>query len=70
MSNSALLMQSLFIARILLGVSIGNNSAAVPVYTAESVPPSIRGGLVMLWQTFTAFGIMLGCKCSIFLNYW
>jgi MFS family permease len=53
---------SLFLARFLLGISIGINSASVPVYTAESVPPSIRGGLVMLWQTFTAFGIMLGCR--------
>lgn len=60
---------SLFIARILLGISIGNNSAAVPVYTAESTPKSIRGGLVMLWQTFTAFGIMLGYIIDVaFMN--
>ncbi|KAI8584426.1 hypothetical protein K450DRAFT_267769 [Umbelopsis ramanniana AG] len=60
---------SLFVARLLLGISIGNNSASVPVYTAESVPPSIRGGLVMLWQTFTAFGIMLGYIIDVaFMN--
>ncbi|KAI9282156.1 hypothetical protein BC943DRAFT_329278 [Umbelopsis sp. AD052] len=60
---------SLFLARLLLGISIGNNSASVPVYTAESVPPSIRGGLVMLWQTFTAFGIMLGYIIDVaFMN--
>jgi len=60
---------SLFLARFLLGISIGNNSAAVPVFTAESVPPSIRGGLVMLWQTFTAFGIMLGYIIDVaFMN--
>ncbi|KAH8556074.1 hypothetical protein BGW37DRAFT_450874 [Umbelopsis sp. PMI_123] len=60
---------SLFLARFLLGISIGINSASVPVYTAESVPPSIRGGLVMLWQTFTAFGIMLGYIIDVaFMN--
>ncbi|CAM0140929.1 hypothetical protein VKS41_003606 [Umbelopsis sp. WA50703] len=61
--------ESLFAARLLLGLSIGNNSAVVPVYTAESVPASIRGGLVMLWQTFTAFGIMLGYIIDVaFMN--
>jgi MFS family permease len=51
---------NLFIARFFLGISIGVKSTTVPIYTAESSPPAIRGALTMLWQTFTAFGIMLG----------
>eukprot|EP00026_Physarum_polycephalum_P005773 Phypoly_transcript_05811.p1 GENE.Phypoly_transcript_05811~~Phypoly_transcript_05811.p1 ORF type:complete len:545 (+),score=68.22 Phypoly_transcript_05811:139-1773(+) len=52
--------QQLLGARLLLGLGIGAASATVPVYTAECVPTPIRGGLTMFWQTFTAFGIMIG----------
>lgn len=50
----------LFIARLLLGIGIGPKSATVPVYSAESAPAPIRGALVMMWQMWTAFGIMFG----------
>lgn len=55
----------LFIARFLLGLGIGPKSATVPVYAAECTPAKIRGSLVMLWQFFTAFGIMLGYVLSL-----
>lgn len=50
----------LFIARLFLGLGIGPNSATVPMYAAECSPPLIRGALTMQWQTWTAFGMMLG----------
>ncbi|KAF8908823.1 hypothetical protein CPB85DRAFT_1222505 [Mucidula mucida] len=50
----------LFAARFVLGLGIGPKSATVPVYAAECAPPPIRGALVMMWQTWTAFGIMFG----------
>ncbi|KAI0044346.1 hypothetical protein FA95DRAFT_1608624 [Auriscalpium vulgare] len=50
----------LFVARLVLGLGIGPKSSTVPVYAAECSPPAIRGGLVMMWQMWTAFGIMLG----------
>lgn len=50
----------IFIARLFLGLGIGPKSATVPVFSAECSPASIRGGLVMMWQMWTAFGIMLG----------
>ncbi|KAI9456302.1 MFS sugar transporter [Russula earlei] len=50
----------LFAARFVLGLGIGPKSTTVPIYAAECTPPSIRGGLVMMWQMWTAFGIMLG----------
>ncbi|CAM6095661.1 unnamed protein product [Calypogeia fissa] len=50
----------LFIARFVLGIGIGPKSSTAPVYTAECSPAPIRGALVMMWQMWTAFGIMLG----------
>ncbi|KIY53043.1 hypothetical protein FISHEDRAFT_69189 [Fistulina hepatica ATCC 64428] len=50
----------LFAARFVLGLGIGPKSATVPVYAAECAPPPIRGALVMMWQMWTAFGIMIG----------
>ena len=51
---------NLFIARFVLGLGIGSKSTTVPVYAAECAPAPIRGALVMMWQMWTAFGIMLG----------
>jgi len=50
----------LFLARLLLGIGIGPKSTTAPIYTAECSPPLIRGALVMMWQMWTAFGLMLG----------
>ncbi|CAM1506272.1 Fc.00g059130.m01.CDS01 [Cosmosporella sp. VM-42] len=51
---------NLFVARFVLGFGIGPKSSTVPVYAAECAPAPIRGALVMQWQMWTAFGIMLG----------
>ncbi|KAL4769786.1 hypothetical protein BDW60DRAFT_209667 [Aspergillus nidulans var. acristatus] len=51
---------NLFLARFVLGLGIGSKSSTVPVYAAECSPAPIRGALVMQWQMWTAFGIMLG----------
>ncbi|KAI0819328.1 hypothetical protein BC628DRAFT_1333246 [Trametes gibbosa] len=55
----------LFIARFILGFGIGPKSTTVPVYAAECAPPAIRGALVMMWQMWTAFGIMIGTVMSL-----
>ncbi|KAK9452060.1 uncharacterized protein V1518DRAFT_49370 [Limtongia smithiae] len=55
----------LFIARFFLGFGIGAKSATVPVYAAECTPARIRGALVMMWQMWTAFGIMLGYVADV-----
>ena len=52
--------QRLFAFRFLMGLGIGPKSATIPIYAAEAAPENVRGGLVMMWQVFTAFGIMLG----------
>lgn len=35
------------------------------MYAAESAPKTIRGALTMMWQMWTAFGIMLGFVVSV-----
>ena len=60
---------NLFIARFALGLGIGSKSTTVPIYAAECSPAPIRGALVMMWQMWTAFGIMLGNIMGVaFLN--
>jgi len=55
----------MFIARFALGLGIGPKSATVPIYAAECTPPLIRGALVMQWQMWTAFGIMVGYAADL-----
>ncbi|KAF8578406.1 hypothetical protein K439DRAFT_1663739 [Ramaria rubella] len=57
----------LFICRILLGIGMGSKASTVPIYAAENCPASIRGGLVMSWQMWTAFGIFLGFCANLIL---
>lgn len=50
----------LLICRLLMGIGMGLKASTVPIFSAEVVPASVRGGLVMSWQLWTAFGIFLG----------
>ncbi|XP_044717839.1 sugar transporter domain-containing protein [Hirsutella rhossiliensis] len=56
---------SFLVARLILGLAVGAKSSTTPVYAAESSPKSIRGALTMMWQMWTAFGIMLGFVVSL-----
>jgi len=55
----------LFACRCLLGIGMGSKASTVPIFSAENVPASIRGGLVMSWQMWTAFGIFLGFSANL-----
>lgn len=57
----------LFLARFALGFGIGPKSATIPIYAAEAAPENIRGALVMMWQMWTAFGIMCGYLSGVAL---
>lgn len=59
----------LFLARFFMGLGIGVKSATVPAYAAETTPAKVRGSLVMLWQFFTAVGIMFGYVSSLAFYY-
>ena len=56
---------NLLLARFMLGFAVGAKSSTTPVYGAECAPAIIRGALVMMWQMWTAFGIMLGFIASV-----
>ncbi|KAL1622671.1 hypothetical protein SLS56_008596 [Neofusicoccum ribis] len=60
--------QQLFVARLLLGFGIGPKSATIPVFAAECAPANIRGALVMMWQMWTAAGIMFGYVAGVALH--
>ncbi|KAJ1382384.1 Sugar/inositol transporter [Sesbania bispinosa] len=47
----------LIIGRIMLGVGIGFGNQAVPLYLSEMAPTHLRGGLNMMFQVATTFGI-------------
>lgn len=55
----------LFTFRFILGFGMGPKSATIPIYAAECSPANVRGALVMMWQIFTAFGIMCGYMAGV-----
>lgn len=55
----------LAVCRVLLGIGMGLKEVTVPVFSAENVPANVRGGLVMSWQIWTAFGIFLGTVANL-----
>ena len=60
--------QTMLVYRFLLGFGVGPKSAIIPIYASECVPANIRGSLVMLWQMFTALGIMFGNLFGVIFN--
>lgn len=44
---------------------MGLKEVTVPVFSTESAPSQIRGALVMTWQLFVAFGVMLGSAANL-----
>ncbi|OJJ50259.1 hypothetical protein ASPZODRAFT_139573 [Penicilliopsis zonata CBS 506.65] len=59
----------LFIIRILLGIGMGLKASTVPIFCAENCPAAIRGGLVMSWQMWTAFGLFLGYSANLAVEF-
>ncbi|KAH6652925.1 hypothetical protein BKA67DRAFT_659579 [Truncatella angustata] len=51
--------------RLLMGIGMGVKASTVPVYAAENAPAAVRGALVMSWQMWTAFGILLGTAINL-----
>lgn len=57
--------QQLLICRLLLGIGMGTKASTVPIFAAENSPAPIRGALVMSWQLWNAFGILLGTCANL-----
>ncbi|KAL3479274.1 hypothetical protein BJX99DRAFT_222811 [Aspergillus californicus] len=58
----------LFATRLLLGIGMGLKASTIPIFCAENTPAVIRGGLVMCWQLWTAFGIFLGTTANLIIK--
>lgn len=58
----------LILSRFLLGIGIGLKSTTAPIFAAECTPKAIRGALVMSWQMWTAFGLMLGYLSGVIFS--
>lgn len=57
----------LLLTRLIMGIGMGIKITTIPIMTSEVVPASIRGGLVMSFQLWVAFGIFIGfCSNLIF----
>lgn len=52
--------QMMYAGRFILGIGVGIEGGCVGIYIAESVPPSVRGSLVSLYQFNIALGEVLG----------
>ena len=48
------------IGRLVQGIGVGFITIVVPLYIVETIPPSVRGRSVTLFQLFLTFGILLG----------
>ncbi|MED6195261.1 Sugar transport protein 7, variant 2 [Stylosanthes scabra] len=57
LNAAAVNLEMLIIGRIMLGVGIGFGNQAVPLYLSEMAPTHLRGGLNMMFQVATTFGI-------------
>ncbi|KAE8446528.1 hypothetical protein EG329_011860 [Mollisiaceae sp. DMI_Dod_QoI] len=57
----------LLLCRLIMGIGLGIKITTIPIMTSEVVPATIRGGLVMSFQLWVAFGILIGfCSNLIF----
>jgi hypothetical protein len=57
----------LLLTRLIMGIGLGIKITTIPIMTSEVVPATIRGGLVMSFQLWVAFGILVGfCSNLIF----
>ncbi|KAL4812112.1 hypothetical protein BDW67DRAFT_188991 [Aspergillus spinulosporus] len=63
--------QELLICRVILGFSIGTKASVAPIFAAEAAMERSRGRILMMWQLFDAFGIMLGFMTALIApNSW
>ncbi|XP_057429000.1 sugar transport protein 7-like [Lotus japonicus] len=57
LNASAVNLEMLIFGRVMLGIGIGFGNQAVPLYLSEMAPTHLRGGVNMMFQVATTFGI-------------
>lgn len=55
--------------RALTGIGVGASSLIVPIYIAESSPPTIRGRLIGIFEIMLQVGQYNACKLKPFLRF-
>ncbi|KUJ17644.1 uncharacterized protein LY89DRAFT_733479 [Mollisia scopiformis] len=55
----------LLLCRLIMGIGLGIKITTIPIMTSEVVPAVIRGGLVMSFQLWVAFGILVGFSSNL-----
>lgn len=59
LNASAVNLTMLIFGRVMLGIGIGFGNQAIPLYLSEMAPTHMRGGLNMMFQVATTFGIFI-----------
>ncbi|KAG5006615.1 hypothetical protein JHK82_024557 [Glycine max] len=57
LNASAINLIMLILGQVMLGVGIGFGNQAIPLYLSKMAPTHLRGGLNMMFQVATTFGI-------------
>ncbi|CAJ0995491.1 Galactose-proton symporter [Sodalis praecaptivus] len=62
-------VESLIIARILLGLAVGIASYTAPLYLSEIAPEKIRGSMISMYQLMIAIGILAAYLSDTAFSY-
>lgn len=67
-SAAAVSIETLALARLLLGLAIGASALAAPQFLAELAPPRVRGALVSAFQLMITVGILASYLSNLILE--
>ncbi|KDD75412.1 sugar transporter, partial [Helicosporidium sp. ATCC 50920] len=70
LQSGAVNLAMLFVGRAFLGFGIGAANSVVPLYISEVAPFNFRGGLNMLFQLATTFGILIAGLVNYGVESW
>ncbi|MCR3755263.1 MAG: galactose:H(+) symporter [Candidatus Westeberhardia cardiocondylae] len=68
-SAFSLNVESLIIARILLGLAVGITSYTAPLYLSEIAPEKIRGSMISMYQLMITIGILVAYLSDTVFSY-
>ncbi|MCR3754825.1 MAG: galactose:H(+) symporter [Candidatus Westeberhardia cardiocondylae] len=69
-SAFSLNVESLVIARILLGLAVGITSYTAPLYLSEIAPEKIRGSMISMYQLMITIGILVAYLSDTAFSYY
>lgn len=51
-------VSALVLGRFIIGLGVGTSAVVVPAYLGEMAPPSIRGGVIIMYEIMVCIGMM------------